>query len=133
MKALLRIAIGVFATIGVLFVGLNILGPEIVLDQLTDCSSRVLRESQSPSGEFVASIESSVCKDSARSGTTVYLRRSGEMDRRGIPFADNSSTDFELTWVSDSKLEVIGPSHLVTDGETIGSIEDVWIPTREFR
>jgi len=133
VRALLRIAIGVFATIGVLFVGLNILGPEIVLDQLTDCSSRVLRESQSPSGEFVASIESSVCKDSARSGTTVYLRRSGEMDRRGIPFADNSSTDFELTWVSDSKLEVIGPSQLVTDGETIGSIEDVWILTGEFR
>lgn len=133
MKTLVRIGIGLLALIGFLVVGLNILSPETVLDSLNDCSTKILRESQSPSGESVASIESNTCEDSARSETLVFLRRTGEMNRSAIPFADNSSTEFELTWDHDGKLEVIGPSHVVTDGETLGSIEGVWILAREIR
>ena len=109
MKLIIKIGIGMLALLGLLVVALNIVGPETVLNRITDCSSIVLRESQSPNGELVASVSSSTCDDASRSGTNLYIRRTVDQSASGRRIADNSSTDFELTWLGDRTLEVTGP------------------------
>ena len=109
MKLIAKIGIGILALIGLLVIALNIIGPSTVLDRISDCSSLVLRQTQSPSGDLIASISSSTCHDASLSGTSLYIRRAGEQSASGRQIADNSSTAFELTWLGDRTLEVSGP------------------------
>lgn len=110
MKLATKAIVAILALIGVLVIALNIVGPGAVLSQISDCSAIVLRESQSPSGELTASIRSSTCEDPELSGTSVFIRRTGERNANGTRIADNTTTEFELSWITDRELEIAGPA-----------------------
>jgi len=130
LKQLAKVCVGALALLGLIVVVLNVIGPETVFK--SSCSSITLRETQSPGGEFTAAIVSSTCEDLSRSGVDIYLRRSSDRDVKRIRISDNSSTEFEMTWVSNEQLEVSGPAGLYI-GETIGELYGVWIRYRATR
>ena len=95
MKRIFNILVGFLALIGLLAVGLNVVGPENVFSP--GCTTITLRETQSPDGQFVASIVSEACEEPLDSGVHVHMRQVGEKDFSSIRIADNSSTEFEMT------------------------------------
>ena len=124
MKKMLNLIIGILALIGLLVVGVNIVGPKNVFGP--SCTSIILRQTQSPDDQILASIVSQTCDKPQDSGVHIYFRRIGTGDMSGIRIADNTSTKFEMTWASNERLEISGDVDMLP-GETIGSIFDVWI------
>ena len=132
MKLVMKILISILAIIGLMVIVINVVGPGAVLSQFVECSSIVLRESQSPSGELTASITSSTCEDPSHSATTLWISHTGERNGNGSRIADNTSTDFELTWITDRTLEISSPIASI-DENIPDSIAGVQIRYRNAR
>ena len=132
MKLFLRIGVGFLVLVGAIVIGINVVGLDTVLRK--DCSTVTVRQTQSPSNMLIASIFTRTCEElPTLSGVFVDVRRTGEMSSRQIRIADNMSTEFELTWIADDTLEVVGPSEFFFDGDTLGQLYDVWIRSRVSR
>ena len=92
--------------LGLIFIG------ALILPNLIDCQTTVLRSAISPDGQYQANIESSICKDPTQGGTYLFVGTVASSSATRVKIFDNSTTDFELSWRWDEEVEVIYPRNL---------------------
>ena len=127
MKRVGQFVVGLLATLGALVVVFNVIGPDNLIGSA--CRTVLLRETVSPNGEFHAWISSQVCDEPSRNGVYVSMRQGDDVHHRQIRIADVTTTEFEMTWVSNDRLDISAELDL-QDGDTLGDLYGVWIRYR---
>ncbi len=104
MKILTKTILGILATVGLLTIGLNIIGIPTA-----DCQVSPLRATTAPSGNRFAKLQLRSCIIEEDSGVHLLIGQESEGSISSVKLFGTTSTDFELSWRSDSALDVITP------------------------
>ena len=105
MKRLLQIVVGVFAAIGVAYVGLIV----YTNVALPSCTLLASSEAASPDGKYFAIFEQTRCEDPSRSRATVSMGLNENRRERIVWMKVTGTTDVRLTWNGSRELLVTLP------------------------
>ena len=116
MKSALKVAVGVFATIGVLYTAFFIYATVF----LSDCILTIPAQAISPTGEYTAVFQQTTCKNMDKSRSEVLLGKRGVKERY-VVLEIRGTSRVDLSWGQPDELVVFYPNSAVvkklgTDG-----------------
>jgi hypothetical protein len=118
-RRLFAIAIGVFATLGVLYTVFFIYATVF----LPHCMLGRAEQAVSPNEEYFATFEQTICEDAGRSRSQVMIGRRGRKERI-VAAQVKGTNEVGLTWSTDSSLVVSYPAGASV--EKLGPYDEGW-------
>ena len=105
MRLALKTIVGVFAVLGVAYTALWI----FMTFFLPHCMLAYAAQATSPTGQYSAVYQQSICEDPNRSRSEILIGKRGVRERI-VALEVRGTTQVNLTWADDSKLFVSYPT-----------------------